>query len=134
MTAPIVYALEPDLCLDDFVSILARSGLNARRPTDPATLDGMLRGAQVIVTARVQGRLVGVARSITDWAYCLYCSDLCVDRDWQGRGIGRALLAQTAAAAPDVRTCLLLSAPGAVSFYEQAGYPRHDGAFIFAKR
>ncbi len=94
----------------------------------------MLRGAQVIVTARASGHLIGVARSITDWVYCLYCSDLCVDGAFQGRGIGKTLLQQTAEAAPDVKTCLLLSAPAAISFYEAAGYPHHQGAFLFAQR
>ena len=130
----ITYAIEPDLSAQAFDAVLKTSGLAARRPTDLAQLDAMLRGANLIVTAREGGHLVGVARSITDWAYCLYCSDLCVDRDWQGRGIGRGLLAQTAQAAPNVQTCLLLSAPGAVSFYAQAGYARHDGAFIFATK
>jgi GNAT superfamily N-acetyltransferase len=127
------YQLEPDLSAAEFAALLTSSGLAARRPTDLTRLDAMLRGAQLVVTARDAGRLVGVARSITDWAYCLYCSDLCVDRAQQGRGIGKALLARTAAEASGVKTCLLLSAPDAVSFYEVAGYMRHTGAFVFAK-
>ena len=130
----ITYGLEPDLGVDEFAHALQASGLAPRRPSDIARLEAMLRGAQIIVTARDEGRLVGVARSITDWAYCLYCSDLCVDSAYQGRGIGKALLAQTAETAPAVKTCLLLSAPGAVSFYEAAGFRRHEGAFVFAQR
>jgi GNAT superfamily N-acetyltransferase len=130
----ITYAIEPDLSAEAFDAVLKSSGLSERRPTELARLDAMLRGADLILTARDGGRLEGVARSITDWAYCLYCSDLCVDRDWQGQGVGRELLAQTAQAAPNVQTCLLLSAPAAVTFYEGAGYARHDDAFIFARR
>ncbi|MDD7971271.1 GNAT family N-acetyltransferase [Roseinatronobacter alkalisoli] len=130
----ITYQSEPKLSAEEFQSVLETSGLAARRPSDPARLEAMLRGAQVIITARDGTRLVGVARSITDWAYCLYCSDLCVDSAYQGRGIGKALLERTALAAPDVRTCLLLSAPAAVSFYDAAGFKRHDGAFVFAQR
>lgn len=126
--------LEPDLSAAEFASLLQSSGLDARRPSDTARLDAMLRGAQLVVTARDGGRLVGLARSITDWAYCLYCSDLCVDRAYQGQGLGKALLSRTAAEASGVKTCLLLSAPGAISFYEAAGYPRHDGAFVFHQR
>lgn len=129
----IVFAQEPDLSAAAFASLLAASGLAERRPSDISRLDAMLRGAQLVVTARDDGALVGVARSITDWAYCLYCSDLCVAASHQGRGIGKALLGQTARAAPQVKSCLLLSAPGAVGFYEAAGYPRHDGAFLFAQ-
>lgn len=130
----IVYTLEPDLGVAEFVCVLRASGLAERRPADIARLEAMLRGAQVIVAAREGEHLVGVARSLTDWAYCLYCSDLCVDVAYQGRGVGKTLLVQTAQAAPDVNTCLLLSAPAAVSFYEAAGFRRHEGAFVFAQR
>lgn len=130
----IAFGLEPDLGVEEFAHALQASGLATRRPSDMVRLDAMLRGAQIIVTARDEGQIVGVARSITDWAYCLYCSDLCVNDAYQGRGIGKALLARTAEAAPSVKTCLLLSAPGAVSFYEAAGFCRHEGAFVFAQR
>jgi GNAT superfamily N-acetyltransferase len=129
----VLYRLEPDLPAAEFAQVLQVSGLAPRRPSEIARLEAMLRGAQIIVTAREGERLVGVARSVTDWAYCLYCSDLCVDEAYQGKGIGKALLQQTAQAAPGVKTCLLLSAPGAVSFYEGAGFMRHEGAFIFAQ-
>ncbi|TVS01161.1 MAG: N-acetyltransferase [Rhodobacteraceae bacterium] len=128
------YAQEPALAAADFADLLLRSGLAPRRPAEPERLAAMLRNAQLVIAARADGELVGLARSITDWSYCLYCSDLCVDAGWQGQGIGMALLAETADAAPEVQTCLLLSAPGTVSFYEAAGYPRHDGAFVFKRR
>lgn len=128
----IVYAVEPGLPLADFIAVLERSGLGARRPMgDPVRLQKMLDGADLIVTARDDGRIVGVARSITDHAYCLYCSDLAVDDAWQGRGIGKALLAETARQAQGVKSCLLVSAPGAVGFYEAAGYERIADAFYF---
>ncbi len=130
----ITYAQEERLRAQDFAELLRASGLAERRPTELARLDAMLRGAQIVVTARAGGQLVGLARSITDWAYCLYCSDLCVVRSHQGQGIGKALLDHTAQAAPQVRTCLLLSAPDAEGFYDHAGYARHAGAFVFARR
>lgn len=130
----IVYSSEPELNAAEFAELLRGSGLSQRRPTDPERLASMLRGAQLVITARDGDRLVGVARSVTDWAYCLYCSDLCVDLGYQGRGIGKTLLEHTAAAAPMVKTCLLLSAPDAVGFYEAAGFSRHAHAFIFAQR
>lgn len=131
----IKYDFEPDLKAEEFQALLYASGLASRRPAeDLARLDNMLRGAQLIVSARDNGKLVGIARSITDWVYCLYCSDLCVDQEWQGRGIGKALLTFTADAAPKVKACILLSAPDASSFYDAAGYAHHNGAYLFAKR
>lgn len=130
----ITYQQEADLHADAFADLLLRSGLALRRPSDLARLDAMLRGAQLVLTARDGDHLIGLARSITDFAYCLYCSDLCVDAGYQGQRIGKTLLEHTASAAPSVRTCLLLSAPGAVGFYEQAGFQRHGNAFIFTQR
>lgn len=130
----ITYQQEADLRVTEFAALLQESGLGPRRPAGSDRLGAMLRGAQLVITARDGARLVGLARSITDWAYALCCSDLCVAAGYQGRGIGRALLDETARAAPGVKTCLLLSAPDAVVFYEAAGFARHDQAFIFARR
>lgn len=128
----ITYGLEPDLSATDFIDVLRRSTLAERRPVDdPARVDRMLRGADLIVTARADGRLVGVARSITDFAYCLYLSDLAVDQAWQGGGIGQELLRQTKAAVGAAVTCWLVSAPKAVSFYERIGLERPPAAFRF---
>lgn len=131
----ISYDFEPDLGAGEFQALLLASGLAPRRPAEGLPrLDKMLRGAQMVVTARAGGQLCGIARSITDWVYCLHCSDLCVDRAWQGKGIGKGLLSFTADAAPNVKACILLSAPDASSFYEAAGYNHHSGAYLFVKR
>jgi hypothetical protein len=48
-------------------------------------------------------------------------------------GMCKALVVRGAAAAWGVKTCLLLSAPDAVSFYQVAGYMRDTGKFVFVK-
>ena len=129
----ITYAREDNLDWQEFVDVLEASGLARRRPvTDRERIRKMADNAQLIVTAReIGGTLVGVARSITDWSYCLYCSELAVARLLQGQGIGKSLLSETVRHAPEVKNFVLLSAPGAVSFYEAAGYERHNDAFLF---
>lgn len=128
------YAVEPELSADAFIDVLERSGLAERRPVgDRPRVEAMLRNAGLIVTARADGRLVGVARSITDFVYCCYLSDLAVDRALQGRGIGKELMRRTRDAMGPGTMCLLLSAPKAVSFYEQAGLTRHEQAFLFTE-
>ncbi|WP_417269883.1 GNAT family N-acetyltransferase [Celeribacter sp.] len=128
------YTIEPDLTAEAFLDVLRRSTLAERRPIeDVDKIAGMVAGADVIVTARDEtGTLLGVARSITDFHFALYCSELCVDEAAQGHGIGKELLAQTVKAAPNCKNYLLLSTPKAVSFYEAAGYTRHDDCFLFA--
>jgi GNAT superfamily N-acetyltransferase len=130
----VAYAVEAGLGVDEFKAVLRESGLGERRPvSDAGRLDKMLRGANLIVTARLEGRLVGVARSVTDWSYCLYLSDLAVSRDAQGLGIGRALIERTRAEAGPEVSVLLVAAPGAVTFYEGIGMPRVEAAFHYPR-
>lgn len=136
------YAVENDLTAAEFIDILQRSGLAERRPVgNAARIDAMLRHANLTVTARRDGRLIGVARSLTDFAFCCYMSDLAVDRAEQGRGIGRRLMVQTrdrvyagrdfVAAGERPITCLLLSAPAAMTYYPKAGLNSLNNAFSF---
>jgi GNAT superfamily N-acetyltransferase len=121
---------EASLAAPEFLDVLRRSGLDERRPVDdPERIAAMAANANLVVTARDGGRLVGVARSGTDFAYFCYCSDLAVDRAYQGRGIGRQLLAATRAELHPKATLYLISAPKAVSFYEHIGMTRLDRCF-----
>jgi GNAT superfamily N-acetyltransferase len=131
----ILFAREPDLSSAEFIAVLGRSGLDGRRPVaDHQRIETMLRNADLIVTARADSRLIGVARSVTDFAYCCYLSDLAVDRDWQGRGIGRELMLRTRAEAGGRQVrCILLSAPAAVEFYTKVGLKRHEHCFDFTE-
>ena len=89
----ITYRLEPELTPEDFIDVLRRSTLAERRPVhDVDTIRAMLKNADVIVTAWLDGLLIGVSRAITDFAYCTYLSDLAVDETHQRQGIGRELI------------------------------------------
>ncbi|MGN6134623.1 MAG: GNAT family N-acetyltransferase [Aureliella sp.] len=145
------YQLEPNLSAEDFVSLLERSGLAARRPVgDRQVIEGMLRHASIIMTARLPakpepepeievgaertGRLVGVARAISDFSYCTYLSDLAVDQAYQRRGIGRRLLELAHVAAGSQTTLILLAAPAAREYYPRLGMQRHDSCWITSKK
>ncbi|WP_183434600.1 GNAT family N-acetyltransferase [Methylobacterium sp. R2-1] len=130
MSGNVVYGLEPDLDAETFQGVLVESGLAPRRPAeDLERLDRMLRASDLIVTARLDGRVVGVARTLTDFAFCAYLSDLAVVRDGQGRGIGRRLIAETRAAAGPEASLLLTAAPGIEDYYEAIGMKRVPHAF-----
>ena len=128
----VVYAVESGLTAEEFRQVLIDSTLAERRPAnDAARLERMLRGANLIVTARIDGALVGVARSVSDFAYACYLSDLAVSQSAQGKGIGNELIQQTRKhCGPEVNV-ILLSAPKAVAFYEKIGMPRHPAAFWY---
>jgi GNAT superfamily N-acetyltransferase len=120
-----------------FVDLLQRAGLAERRPVgDRETIRRMVEAADLMVTARDDGRLVGLARALTDFAYCCYLSDLAVDRAHQGRGIGRALVEAThrLAGGSERVSLILLSAPDAMGFYPRIGMTPADNAFVIRRK
>jgi GNAT superfamily N-acetyltransferase len=134
-TVDVTYALEPGLTADEFVDVLARSTLAERRPVgEPGTIERMLRHADLVVTARVGGVLVGVSRAISDFSFCTYLSDLAVDRAYQRLGIGRELIRRTHEAAGLGTTLILLAAPAARGYYPHIGMDPHDSCWIIPRR
>lgn len=129
------FAVEPQLSAEEFQAILIASTLAERRPAhDLARLDKMLRQADIIITARDGGRLVGVSRAITDFAYCCYLSDLAVDMAYQRRGIGKCLISETHRVAGDGTTLILLAAPAAETYYSKIGMNRMPSCWALPRR
>lgn len=122
MTEPlrILYARESSLETAEFRRVLVESGLGAIRPVDDAArLGEMLAGADLILTARRDepGRpLVGVARCVTDFAWCCYLSELAVCASAQGLGVGRGLLEEARRQIGPRVALFLASVPDAVGF------------------
>ena len=104
-----------------FADLLNRSGLAARRPVgDMPRLQRMLDNAALVITARTAaGELVGIARSLTDWSYAAYLSDLAVDAAHQSKGIGTRLIEETRKSAGPETMLLLVAAPDAAEYYER---------------
>ena len=125
----------PELGPEEFIDLLVRSTLSERRPIDePETIRGMLEHAGIIITARLDGRLVGVSRAITDFSYCTYLSELAVDRDQQRRGIGRELIRLTHETAGLTTHLILLAAPLARTYYPHIGMQPHESCWIIPRR
>ncbi len=131
----ISYQLEPELEPAEMIDLLVRSTLAERRPIDePGTIQDMIRHADIVLTARIDGKLVGLSRAITDFSYCTYLSDLAVDEAFQRRGIGRELIARTHAAAGLDTTLILLAAPKAENYYPHIGLERHNSCWIIRRQ
>ncbi|MBD0744640.1 GNAT family N-acetyltransferase [Streptomyces sp. CBMA152] len=120
-----------DLDLDEVLDVYRTSGLGERRPIeDVERFAAMVRGANLVLVARdAQGRLIGIARSISDFSYATYLSDIAVSGDYQRSGIGRALIDATQKEAPQAKI-ILLSAPAAVEYYPHIGFTQHNSAWV----
>lgn len=131
----VTYQMEPDLSPEDFIDVLVRSTLAERRPvSERDTIQAMLKNADVIVTARLDGLLIGVSRAISDFAYCTYLSDLAVDVQHQQRGIGRELTRRTHEAAGLHTMLILLAAPKAQTYYPHIGMTKHESCWFIARQ
>ena len=119
----------------EFVDLLKRSTLAERRPVDDANcVTAMLRHANLLCTAWDGDKLVGVARSLTDFEFCCYLSDLAVDEAYQKRGIGRKLIAMTQSRLGGKAKIILLAAPKAEGYYPGIGFEPHHSAWVLAAR
>ncbi len=78
--------------------------------------------------------LAGVARSVTDFSYCCYLSDLAVASKFQGRGIGIALVEATKSSIGDGVSLILIAAPSAVDYYPKLGFEGVDSAYMIRRK
>jgi len=134
MPTPITYQTNTPISAAQFIDLLQRSTLAARRPVDdPDCIQGMLDHSNLLVTAWAGETLVGAARSLTDFHYACYLSDLAVDEKIQRQGIGRELINRTQAALGPRCKIVLLAAPAAVDYYPRLGFDRHPSAWTLPR-
>ena len=126
----VVYAEEPALSVADYVAVLGETTMRGKRPlANTERIGQMLAGADLIVTARREGELLGLARCITDRIWICYCAELAVRESAQGLGVGRGILeAAWAILGPKVGF-VLVSEPEAVQFYKRVGMSPDVTAF-----
>jgi GNAT superfamily N-acetyltransferase len=118
----IEYKINEPLTADEFIDILRRSSLAERRPVaDRACVEGMVAHANLWATAWDGARLVGVSRSVTDFHYACYLSDLAVDQAYQRSGIGARLIAHTQTQLGPHCVLRLIAAPAAADYYPHIG-------------
>jgi predicted N-acetyltransferase YhbS len=120
---------------DEFIDLLKRSTLAERRPVDDRKcIEAMLQHANLLCTAWDGEKLVGIARSLTDFQYCCYLSDLAVDEEYQKIGIGKELIKLTQSKLGRAANLILLSAPKAEAYYPKIGFDPHRSAWILPAR
>ena len=125
----ITYRIGNDLDLDAVIELYRASTLGERRPVDDRErMRLMLANANLVVTGWDGEQLVGIARSVSDFSYATYLSDLAVRLSHQKQGIGRELIRRTQEAGGRA-SVILLSAPKAVDYYPRLGFTHHPQAW-----
>jgi len=126
------YRIGNNLDIDAVIALYVASTLGERRPVeDRLRMAMMLANANLVVSAWAGDLLVGISRSVTDWSFATYLSDLAVRLSHQRQGIGRELVRRTQSLAPQARV-VLLAAPAAEEYYGRIGFTHHPHAWTLA--
>lgn len=129
----IAYCLNQPLEAADVARVFESSGIN--RPTaDLPRIERMFAHANLVVSAWDADRLIGVARALTDHAYCCYLSDLAVDVAYQNQGIGHEFIRRIQDDIGENVTLILLSAPSAMAYYPKLGFTLADNAYVIRRK
>lgn len=128
----IQYSFDKIPAVDQVIALYDKAGLP--RPTqDKERIKKMYESSNLIVTAWLENKLVGVSRSITDWVWSCYLADLAVDPDYKKSGIGKRLVELTKEKLGDESMILLLSVPTAMEYYPKIGFTKEDRAFTILR-
>jgi len=129
----IAYRVNPPLRPEQVAELFHSSGI--KRPIeDLGRIEQMIVHANLTISAWLGEQLVGIARSLTDFSYCCYLSDLAVRSEYQKKGIGRELIRRLREAVGDGVTILLLSSPIAMTYYPALGFTRAENAWYLPRR
>ena len=130
----IIYRNNAKITAAQAIDLYVRSTLGERRPIDKVTtFADMLANANLIITAWDQEKLVGIARTLTDFSYVGYLADLAVDEQYQKRGIGKQLIEETKSHLNSECMIVLLAAPKANDYYQKIGFEHNPRAWTLKK-
>jgi len=127
----ITYEVSDKISSEQFIDILKRSTLGERRPIEnEKCIQGMLDHADILALALDDGKIIGIARAVSDFNYACYLSDLAVDVAYQKMGIGQGLIDKVKEQLEEGCKIVLLSSPDATEYYPKVGFVGHDSAWV----
>ena len=130
----ITYTSSAKISPDQAIDLYIRSTLGERRPIhNRQAFENMYQHANLIISAWDADKLVGISRSLTDFSYVAYLSDLAVDVQYQKQGIGKRLIQDTKAHLEQDCMLVLLAAPKAREYYGPLGFEQHPIAWTLKK-
>ena len=128
------YKINCRVTTEQFIQLLRNSTLAERRPVDDRDcMEKMLQNSNLCVTAWDNGILTGIARSMTDFAYACYLSDLAVAIRYQHQGIGKTLLHLTQQQLGPRCKLILIAAPDANDYYPQLGFSNTPRCWVLER-
>src|SRR5690554_3506424 len=130
----IEYKINEPVTTDQFIELLVNSTLGERRPIDDRhCMEGMISNSNLTVSAWFGSKLIGIARSMTDFHYACYLSDLAVSKNHQKSGIGKQLQILTQEQLGPKCKLILIAAPSANQYYEHIGFNHNPRCWVLER-
>ncbi|CAN5458303.1 GNAT family N-acetyltransferase [soil metagenome] len=133
MKENVEFKINYPLSVDQAIDIFRESGIN-RHIEDKDRIAKMFSHYDILITAWIGSQPIGLSRSLTDFSFCCYLSDLAVIKKYQSMGIGKKLIEITHEVASDHASLILLAAPSAVDYYPKVGMEKHDACFMIKRK
>jgi GNAT superfamily N-acetyltransferase len=106
----------------DAVDVFARAPLGSR-PREPEQLKRAFEASYAVILAYDTDRLIGLGRALCDGEYQAALYDIVLLPEYQGQGLGKALMQRLCDQLP-VSNIILYAVPGREGFYEKCGFKK----------
>ena len=129
---------EERLSADEYIDFLRRTNLGSQYPKERFNerIGKLVNNVSISLVARnEENTIVGVLFGLTDFCYWLYVTDLGVDRNYEGQGIGTKLMKiahEIAGGEKDIAVYLIAN-ENAIPFYEKLGMKKSDDVMQYNK-
>ena len=115
-------AINADINKDEVTELYKANAWSSAEKPD--TLMAALRNSDTLVTARVDGKLVGIANAISDRHLVVYYPHMLVHPSYQGQGVGHKIMEVMLSVYKDFHQQMLTADGKAIEFYEKMGFER----------
>ncbi|TPG72093.1 GNAT family N-acetyltransferase [Hymenobacter nivis] len=128
----VTYHLDRLPTTEQIIDLYVSAGL-ARPTHDAPRIAQMYANSNLIATAWDGEVLVGVARSLTDFCFSCFLSDLAVRAEYKHKGIGKRLVTITKEKAGPGSALVLRAAPEAREYYPKLGMETMVDGFLIRR-
>lgn len=110
---------------DELSGLYRKAPLGEKSPKDLATVFSNSRFKCFVYA---NDELVGVGRALADGLDCSYIADVAVHPEFQGEGLGKAIIAKLVELSNGHKKIILYANPGTEGFYRNIGFNRMNTA------
>lgn len=122
---------EERVSADEYITFLKHTDLGSQYPQERfhERIAKLVKSTTISLIARNEtGQIIGSLFGLTDYSYWLYVTDLGIDRDYEGQGIGKKLMksALELSGGKEDIAIYLVANNKAIPFYEKIGMRKAD--------